>query len=275
MLPLDLFIIRHGESEGNSALGQFRKNKKRSDFTLEFLNRHNAHYRLTDQGREQARVAGDWLKKWLEENRLSWFDHHFVSTHTRTLETAAILDLPSAEWEADFQLRERETGVWGVIPDKKWQKRHEMSMRSQRNHRFYTSMPDGESIADVCNRLRNFIGALYHECGGDQQVVIVSHGDTIQALRVIFEQILPDRYDELSKENSHDFKIGNCQIIHYTRVDPNMPQHTLPDQFGWVRSINPWNLNYAGHDWRVIQKNSYDGAELLVLVARHKRLIKE
>ena len=107
------------------------------------------------------------------------------------------------------------------------------------------------------------------------RVVIVSHGDTIQALRIIFENILPDRYDELSKENSHEFKIGNCQIIHYTRVNPNDPDYIILDNLGWVRSINPWNPSYAGHDWRDITDNSYNKAELLELAECHKRLIKE
>ena len=172
MLPRDIFLVRHGHSEGNSALREFRENKKRSYFTPEFLNRHNAHYRLTDKGKEQARVAGDWLKKWLEEKDVPWFDRYFVSTHTRTLETAALLNLHGEQWEADFQLRERETGLWGAIPDKKWQKRHEMSMRPHRNHRFYTPMPDGESIADVCIRLRGFVSRLYRECGNKHESLL-------------------------------------------------------------------------------------------------------
>ncbi len=277
MFPTDIFLVRHGESEGNAALRQFEKDKF-SVFTTEFLNRHHSHFRLTDKGRAQCPVVGEWLKEWLRKKKLPHFDEHFVSTHTRALETAALLNLPNAKWKTDFQLHERDTGLWGAIPDKKWQKRYDRSKRLGQNHHFYTPWPDGESIADVCNRLRNLVGALDREDVNQKRIIIVAHGDVMQAFRIIFEGILPDRYDELSKANLPDFRIGNGQIIHYTRVDPidtAKPARTLYDRFGWVRSINPWCPEYAGHDWRAIEQRRYSNAELLAMAERSSRLINE
>ena len=127
MLPLDVFIVRHCESEGNSALGKFEKNNLVA-FTPEFLQRHNSHFRLTDKGKEQCLAVGAWCKEWLKEKNLPHFDGHFVSTHVRALETAALLDLPDAEWEQDFQLRERDVGLWGAMSDQMWQKRRDLSV---------------------------------------------------------------------------------------------------------------------------------------------------
>lgn len=286
MLPLDLFLVRHDESTGNAALrkyeewlklGRFLRWFRRPPFTAEFLNLHHSQYPLTDKGRKQGPVVGDWLKDRLKEKKLPHFDRHLVSPYVRTLESAYLLDLPDAKWELDFNLHERETGLWGVVPDKKWEARHAKSMRLRQNHHFYTPWPDGESIADTCNRLYNVIDTIRRECGGGQRMVIVSHGDVMQAFRVIFEGILPDEYDERSKANKPDFRIGNGQIIHYTRVDPIASAESkcvLYDRFGWVRSVNPWCPEYAGHDWRAIEQRRFSNAELLALAERFPRLIK-
>lgn len=286
MLPLDLFLVRHGQATSNAILEEEKQRSKLSWFfrlffhsmlTAELLNLHHSQHPLTDHGREQCPIVGEWLNGWLKENKLPCFDCYFVSSHLRTVQSAGLLGLPNARWELDFQLRERETGLWGVIPDKKWQKRHDRSVRLGQNHHFYTPWPGGESIADVCGRLRNFINTLHRECGR-QRVVVVAHGDVMQAFRVIFEGILPDAYDERSKANLRDFRIGNGQIIHYTRVDPIAsaePECVLYDRFGWVRSVNPWCPEYAGHDWREIKRPSYSNAELLALAERFPQLIKK
>lgn len=279
MLPLDLFIIRHGESEGNRALRKYEENSN-CDFPAEFLNRHQTDLRLTDKGKAQAQVTGNWLKNWLKENNLPRFDRHFVSTHTRTLETAALLDLPDVEWKPTFQLRERDVGIWGSIPDKNWQKQWNKSFRLNQNHRFYTPMPNGESIANVCDRLRNFINALDRDSEdvNRKRVVIVTHGDATHAFRVILEHISPNTYDELVKANLPDFRIGNGQIVHYTRIEPHGVSEFRAMEYervSWVRSINPWKPDFAGHDWRPIKQRRYTNDELLAMVNRFPRLIND
>ncbi len=273
MFPLSIFLVRHGRSEGNSAFKQFKENNEKV-FSPEFLSCPNSHYRLTDKGREQSKVVGLWLKNWLKEKKLLCFSHHFVSSHIRTLETAALLDLPEAKWKLEFQLRERENGLWGVVPDEDWKNKYSHLANIQQNHHFFTPLPGGESIADVCARLRPFVETLNTESSRQGPMVIVAHGDLIQALRVIFENILPDDYDAFSKANDRDFRIGNGQVIHYTRVRPEDPMYTTSDgKFGWVRSLNPWDPEYAGHDWRPIKKSFCSNEELLDLVAKFPRLI--
>ena len=211
-----------------------------------------------------------WLKKWLKEKNLPHFDEHFVSTHVRATETAGLLDLPDANWKLDFELRERSNGIWGVVPDEGWKE-------PEKNHRFYTSMPGGESIADVCGRLlRRFIPVLDRKIlNNEQRAVIVAHGDLMQALRVVFEGISPDEYDRRSKESACDFRIGNGQIFHYTRIPPGKEFGfgNAFKGFGWVRSINPWDEKYAGHDWRPIPRNSKSNSDLLEMADLFPRLV--
>ena len=67
--PVDLVLVRHGESEGN--LAQYRsKNGVEDDWKGEFGERHSSRYRLTDEGRRQAKCTGEFIK----ENIFSSFD---------------------------------------------------------------------------------------------------------------------------------------------------------------------------------------------------------
>ena len=49
--------------------------------------------RLTDKGREQARMVGAWLRK-----NAPPFDAFYCSQYVRTKETAAEMGLPNASW---------------------------------------------------------------------------------------------------------------------------------------------------------------------------------
>lgn len=279
MLPFDLFLVRHFKSRLNELNSESRRGDS-SGFTAEVLRRHSAHFPLTDQGKEQPKAVGQWLNNWLKQNNLARFDHHVVSESTRALESAAFLDLPEASWHIDPQLRERDHGIVDVATHSARQEILEEYFSLRANHRFYTPLPFGESMADVCDRLRvNIMRRLQLECGSTgQRVVIVSHGEVMQAFRIILEEISADQYHELNQANTPDVRIGNGQIIHYTRIDPTAlsePKRTHYDRFGWVRSFNPWCPEYAGHDWREIKRPSYSNAELLALAERYGRLKKE
>ena len=59
--PVDLVLVRHGESEGN--LAQFRSKRGiEDDWQGPFGERHSSKYRLTDMGRSQAKQAGEFIK---------------------------------------------------------------------------------------------------------------------------------------------------------------------------------------------------------------------
>lgn len=269
MLTLNLVLIRHGESESNLANKRSRTGDNR-DFTPEFLNRHSTSIRLTDKGRAQAKMAGDWLKS----RGLDRFDGYYVSEYTRAIETAALLDLPDANWHMDFQLRERDHGQVDMLADSTRKEQFQRYMKLREQHLFYAPWPDGESIPEVCDRLRTNIISTLHRDMANKQAIIVSHGGLMQAFRIIFEHITADQYHAVEGEDQGWFKIGNCQIIHYTRVNPNNPSEVLP-HFGWVRSVNPYDQSYGGHDWQPIVRKKYTNAELLELAERSKRLVSE
>ncbi len=269
MLPLNILLVRHGESEGNAAIGHSRAGDD-SDYTEDFLNRHSTHLRLTDKGKVQAKMAGDWLKS----QGLAHFDRCYVSEYARAMETAALLDLPDAVWYTDFQLRERDHGLADIISEKVRQEQFKEYMRLRKIHLFYAPWPAGESMAEVCDRLRSNIISTLHREMADKQVLIVSHGDVMRAFRVILERIPADTYHTLDSKELPHFKVGNGQVIHYTRVNPDNEKEVLP-YLGWVRSVNPYDPTFAGHDWRPIVRKKYTNAELLALAECSERLVNE
>ena len=97
MIPPDLILVRHGESEGNLANKHSRKGDNRF-FTPEFREKHSRSFRLTDRGIDQAVAAGNWLK----ENGPKTIDRFYVSDYIRAKETAAFLGLYNADWRVEY-----------------------------------------------------------------------------------------------------------------------------------------------------------------------------
>src|SRR5262245_51585291 len=98
-LPIDLGLVRHGQSEGNAAKRLSEKGDH-SAYTAKFRERHTASFRLTDLGREQARGTGRFIEREFLQHRA--FDRYITSEYVRAIETAAHLELGGAEWFCDF-----------------------------------------------------------------------------------------------------------------------------------------------------------------------------
>jgi NAD+ kinase len=120
--PIDLVLLRHGESEGNIAQDQ----SKLGDDSLwskdNFVNRHTSQYRLTDLGRKQAKAAGKYIRQHISKT----FDRYYCSEYIRAMETASLLGMKGARWFCDFYLRERDKGVCPILtfpPSKRFVKK--------------------------------------------------------------------------------------------------------------------------------------------------------
>src|SRR3989344_2554530 len=112
MLPIDIVLVRHGQSEGNKANKYSRKGDNKF-FTPEFLDKHSRVFRLTDRGINQALAAGEWLRA----NVPIPFDRFYVSDYIRAKETAGYLRLHNATWRVEFHLRERDMASMDNCPD--------------------------------------------------------------------------------------------------------------------------------------------------------------
>lgn len=60
------------------------------------------------------------------------------------------------------------------------------------------------------------------------------------------------RFRENEESTDDRDKIWNCQIIHYTRRDPETG--IVAPNFYWVRSICPWDTSLSRNVWQPIHR---------------------
>lgn len=254
-MPIDLVLVRHGQSEQNLA-SHFAKNGDSSLYTEAFRRRHGGQHRLTAKGRKQAKAAG----KWLRANDLGYFDRRYVSAYTRAMETAGLLNLDGPDWMADPLLREREWGDFDNIPHDERVVKSEESMAMRDTDPFFWIPPNGESVAQLTVRLRSVLDTLHRECS-DRRVVIVCHGEVMLAFRFLLERMSIEQWVQLQKSNKPGEKIFNCQVFHYTRRDPQSGE--LSAHLDWMSSISPADPTNNGDGWQKIARKRFSDAELL------------
>ena len=113
-MPLDLYVIRHGESEANVIINAGEQGDN-SLYTQDNVTVPDRSWRLTATGRKQADCIGRWL---VAQQQL--FDRYLVSPYVRTRETAATMALPKAKWEETRVLRERSWGEINTITQRRF-----------------------------------------------------------------------------------------------------------------------------------------------------------
>ena len=264
MLPIDTIFVRHGQSEGNVA-NRASRDGDNSFFTPEFREKHSRAFRLTDKGIEQAKSAGDWLRK----NALMPLDRFYVSDYIRAKETAYHLNLPNAEWRVEYQLRERDKALMDNCPV---DEQKELFEREEKQYRLdpFLSYPagGGESIAMLCLRLKaDFLEHIARECS-DKRVVVVCHGHVMRAIQLELEHLGHDDFIRLDSSEKPEEKICNCQILWYSRRDPKTSK--INPHLVAVRSICPWDP--AGdYGWRMIKKNRFSNDDLAEEINKYPR----
>lgn len=255
-MPIDLVLVRHGQSEQNLA-NHFAKQDDNSLFTPAFRDRHASQHRLTSRGREQALAAGDWLRN----NGFGQFDRRYASTYIRAVETAGLLGVSGPDWMLEASLRERE---WGEFDGLTWEEREQRSAKlaaMRDTDTYYWIPPSGESIAMVVHRLRtSIVDTLHRECSSSR-VIIVCHGEVMWAFRALLERMTVERWTQLEASKEPGAKIFNCQILHYTRRDP--ATGALADRQNWMRSVSPADPSNDGRDWETIVRPRFSNEQLL------------
>jgi NAD+ kinase len=263
MLPLNLVLIRHGLSTANEAKHHYKNTGDDSLYTEELLGLHSNAFPLSTIGIEQAYAAGDWLRR----EQFTSFQRYYTSEHRRAFHTAALLNLQNARWYRDQVLRERDHGIMDNLHPDVVKKRYAEYKRELEKSPFYAKPANGESIAETVDRLRStFMSTLHRECSNGN-VIVVAHGEVLWALRFIIERMSVEKYEELDRsEHPHD-RMNNCQILQYTRVNPNDPSDIRTHPM-WMRSVCPWDETRSPNIWQAIVRKSYTNEELLALVKK-------
>lgn len=261
-MPLDLYVIRHGESEAN-VIVQAGEKGDTSLYTQDNVTVPDRSWRLTATGRKQADCIGRWL---VDQQPL--FDRYLVSPYVRTRETAATMALPKAKWEETRVLRERSWGEISTITRDEFRTNYPRNWMFKRTDPLYWRPPAGESIADVAeNRVHNLLTSLNRRTGAES-VVVVTHGDFMQALMLTLEDISDEEF--LHRADSDEWTITNCTCLHYSRRDPHTGRTT--GRVRWERTARPvlnartgrWEVSVG--PWREFQRPMLSNGDLVDVV---------
>ena len=191
MRPKRIILIRHGESEGNVDRKQY---EKKPDFALD----------LTPKGVSQAKKAGVKIKNIIGTEKISVYISPFFRTRQTFENLRESIEENIIRTIEDPRIREQD---WGHLrhPDEN------KSIKNERDHysTFYFRIPDGESGADVYDRVSNFLETLHRDFSKPdfpENTLIITHGMT---LRLFLMKWFHWRVEEF--ENIRNPK--NCQIV--------------------------------------------------------------
>ncbi len=258
-LPIDIVLVRHGESEGNVAVKLSKKNDH-SLYTDEFARKSSRNWKLTVNGENQAAMAGNWLK----DNDLYKFDGYYVSSYDRAKQTAALLQLPDASWRKPKNLiRERDRGLADVVSYERLRTEFGYVLEGLHKEAYLFRFPNGESLADVELRIREFIRTIQREVPKGK-VIVVCHGEVMWVFRVLLEGLSLDEFSVLDKSRHPNDRIHNCQILHYTRETGD---GVITPSYNRFHSICPTDLSLSEPGWRSISKVRFSNEEMLNLVS--------
>ncbi|KAH0791700.1 phosphoglycerate mutase family protein [Histomonas meleagridis] len=244
-MPKDLILVRHGYAEGNKAYAEEKKGNYQF-FSPKFLETHESQWRLTSKGREQSRAAGEWIKK----NVSYFFGQYLCSEYIRALETAALLNLPHANWTRNVFLHERNFGKLSRLSYAVRQKRFEAQLKWRERDAFYWKPPSGESLADVALRVDYILDQLSEFPIQPSSAIIVTHFHVMQVLRTRIEMIPQSEFRKKLVNNDESEKLKNAAIIHYTRIDPVTKE--VEPVYKWMKIVIPWIKKYSNPDWKEI-----------------------
>ena len=157
---MKVVLLRHGECLGNVDESAYTRIP---DHALA----------LTAHGEAQATAAGPGIKELVGDARLGVY----VSPYRRTLHTLALLGLDPVWIVHEPRLREQD---WGNLQDADDQRRY----REERDFfgHFFYRLPNGESGADVDDRIAAFLTELRLAPPDADALLVVTHGLAMRLL---------------------------------------------------------------------------------------------
>jgi broad specificity phosphatase PhoE len=165
MKPRRIILVRHGESEGNASRGNY-----------EFIPDYALN--LTTKGVVQARQAGQAIKQLIGDESL----YVYLSPYDRARQTWQQIKVGLEEnvlvVMEDPRIREQD---WGHL--QKSDLNEKIDRDRDQYSPFYYRIPDGESGADVYDRVSTFLETLHRDFAKLEyppNMLIVTHGMTLR-----------------------------------------------------------------------------------------------
>ena len=240
MGPVELLLVRHGESTGNVA----RAAAKESGAELMDVDRRDPDVPLSALGRRQAAALGRRLAELPPDQRpdAAWSSPYLRATDTADIafRTAGI-ELPVRR---DERLRDRELGILDRLTGPGIAAEHPDEGDRWRWHgKFYYRPPGGEAWTDVALRVRSVLADIDRSCDG-ARVAVFAHDAVVLLTRYVCEQLSEARLLELARDlvantsvtrlvrepGSADWRLADWNdTSHLAGLDPDAPAGPGPD----------------------------------------------
>lgn len=216
--PKNIYLVRHGESEGN-----IRTPTERAQYTVA------PHaYELTPSGCRQAIAVRDWLTA---HKILGPKTTVYSSYYRRARVTAGIIVANTKlEVVEDPRLAEAQRGFWHSMTRDAVEARYPNELERIRREGLYHYRPfGGENWPDVELRIHSFLDTLCRDHARGA-VVIVGHGHWILLFRRLIERF---SIQEAVVRLNNGEMAANCSISHFASSWRRPALHH-------VRDISPW-----------------------------------
>jgi broad specificity phosphatase PhoE len=221
MKPKRIILVRHGESEGNLDRNTYAV---KQDFKL----------LLTSLGEHQADEAGRSLRHLIGDESIMFYLSPLWRTRLTFEHIAKHFPKEQYRWKEDPRLREQE---WGHFRDLK----ANIQIDDERNRfgTFYYRIKDGESCADVYDRVSDFMHTLYRDFEKSyfpENVIIVTHGMTMRIFLMRWFHWTVEEFETLRNPRNAEIVImeRNDATNKYRLVTELKRKKTNPDdQYQW------------------------------------------
>ncbi|OAY85221.1 Phosphoglycerate mutase-like protein AT74 [Ananas comosus] len=251
--PRRIVLVRHGQSEGNVDEAAYARVP-------------DPRIGLTAQGWRDADECGRRIRRLVESGGAGddWRVYFYVSPYRRTLETLCGIGrsfepLRIAGIREEPRLREQDFG--------NFQDREKMRVEKetrQRYGRFFYRFPNGESAADVYDRITGFRETLKADIdigrfqppgkrSPNMNIVLVSHGLTLRVFLMRWYKWTVEQFEGLNNFDNGGMLVmqtGNggrySLLVHHTVEELRafgFTEEMLEDQM-WQKTAKPGELNY-------------------------------
>lgn len=250
--PRRIILVRHGQSHGNLDESVYTRVA-------------DPKIALTENGMAQAEECGKEIREMIEQDKVeNWKVYFYVSPYRRTLETLKYLGRAFdrsriAGMREEPRLREQD---FGNFQDRE-KMRVEKAVRMLYG-RFFYRFPNGESAADVYDRITGFRETLRSdidigrfqppgERNPNMNLVIVSHGLTLRVFLMRWYKWTVEQFEQLNNFGNGRMVVMEkgyggrySLLIHHTEEELRefgLTDDMLIDQ-EWQKIARPGELNY-------------------------------
>jgi broad specificity phosphatase PhoE len=234
MKPDRIFLVRHGQSQGNVDKAVYATIP---DYAIQ----------LTEDGERQATAVGEEIANKLSLNPSI---QYYVSPYWRTRQTYVGIrkaidgrtnNRPSRiVYYEDLRLREQE---WGQnMEDRSGYKDKVEEYRDNYGHCYYRFRDGGESCADVFDRVSDFMGTMFRDFEKKdypRNVIVVTHGMTLRLFLMRWFHCSVEEFESWGNPK-------NCQYFLLERGDGEKYQLKTPIRKHEIR--HEWQFPFEKYD---------------------------